>query len=220
MANQVLIVEKLMNALPKTRIYRLTHYKNLPFIFQNGLHCANSDVKHPDFVNIGFQSLISSRGITPVKAEPGGVLNDYIPFYFTPRSPMLFMIYKGKVEDYKGMQEELVYLVSNVEVIQEANIPYVFTDRHAKLSYAKHYNEYSKLAELDWDTINSDNWGQQYGADKKEKKQAEFLVYQSLSLNLVQGIVCQNDQIYRLVESAMKDAGVSLPIACRPNLYY
>lgn len=149
-----------MNDLPKTRIYRLTHYKNLPFIFRNGLHCANGKVKHPDFVNIGFQTLIDSRGTTPVKVTPGGVLNEYIPFYFAPRSPMLFMIHKGRVEEYKGTQEELVYLVSNVEVIQEAGIPFVFTDRHAKLGYAEHYNDYSRLTELDWETINSDNWGQ------------------------------------------------------------
>lgn len=209
-----------MNALTKTRIYRLTHHKNLPFIFRNGLHCANSTVKYPAFVNIGFQSLINSRGLTPVKVEPGGVLNDYVPFYFTPRSPMLFMIHKGKVPDYKGTQEELVYLVSNVEVIQEAGVPFVFTDRHAKLGYAEHYNDYNQLAELDWETIRSDNWGQQYGVIKKEIKQAEFLVHQSLPLNLVQGIICHNDQIHRIVEAAMKDAGVSLPVVCRSNLYY
>lgn len=209
-----------MNALTKTRIYRLTHYKNLPFIFRNGLHCANGAVKHPDFVNIGFQSLITSRGLTPVKVAPWGVLNDYVPFYFTPRSPMLYMIHKGKVPDYEGTQEELVYLVSNVEIIQEAGVPFVFTDRHAKLGYAEHYNDYKRLAELDWKTIQSDDWGQQYGVTKKEKKQAEFLVYQSLSINLVQGIICHNDRICGLTEAAMKIAEVSLPVVCRSNLYY
>lgn len=209
-----------MNALTKTRIYRLTHYKNLPFIFRNGLHCPNSTFKDPDFVNIGFQRLINSRGLTPVKVVPGGVLNDYVPFYFTPRSPMLFMIYKGRVEDYKGTQEELVYLVSNVEVIKEAGIAFVFTDRHAKLGYAEHYNDYDRLSELDWDIIQSDDWGHQYGVTKKEKKQAEFLVYQSLPVNLVQGIVCHNEQICQLTREMIKEAGINLQVVCRPNLYY
>ena len=209
-----------MSGLSKTRIYRLTHYKNLPFIFRNGIHCANGAVKHPEFVNIGFQSLISSRGTTPVKVSPGGVLNDYVPFYFCSRSPMLFMIYKGKVPDYKGTQQELVYIVSNVEVIKESGIPYVFTDRHAKLDYACHYNDYEKLVELDWDSIESDNWGQQYGETIKEKKQAEFLVYQSLPLNLVRGIVCHNAQIHQDIDVMMQQAGVTLPVACRPKLYY
>ncbi|MFC5409139.1 DUF4433 domain-containing protein [Larkinella bovis] len=209
-----------MEDLSKIRIYRLTHYKNLPFILHNGLHCANSPVKDPAFINIGFQRLIESRGKTPVKVPPSGVLNDYVPFYFTPRSPMLFMINKGQVPDYKGIQEELIYLVSNVNVIQNAGRLFVFTDRHAKLDYAQHFNDCSRLVDLDWATIQSDNWGQQYGVLKKEKKQAEFLVYQTVPINLIQGIVCHNETIKNSVEVAMEEAKVFLPVVCRPKFYY
>lgn len=209
-----------MSDQPKTRIYRLTHYRNLPFIFRNGLHCPNCIVKHPDFVNIGFQTLIDSRGTTPVKVEPGGVLNDYVPFYFCPRSPMLFMIHKGRVLEYKGTQQELVYLVSNVEAVDAAGIPYVFTDRHAKLSYAQHYNNCNQLDNLDWDAIKNEHWGQQYGETIKEKKQAEFLVHQTLPFSLVKGIVCHNDDVYRAINQMMNDTGTSLPVVCKPQFYY
>lgn len=50
-------------------------------ILANGLHCGNSPVKAPDWINIGNPELISKRASHPVPQAPGGVLNDYIPFY-------------------------------------------------------------------------------------------------------------------------------------------
>jgi hypothetical protein len=133
---------------------------------------------------------------------------------------MLFMIHKGRVLEYTGTQQELVYLVSNAEAVDAAGIPYVFTDRHAKLGYAEHYNNLDQLSKLDWESIENERWGQQYGVAVKEKKQAEFLVFQTLPLNLVKGIVCHNQQVHQIINGMMSEAGVSLPVVCKPNFYY
>jgi len=45
----------------KALIWRIVHRDNLPWILDNGLHCANSDVQSPHYVNIGNPDLIDKR---------------------------------------------------------------------------------------------------------------------------------------------------------------
>ena len=73
----------------KALIWRVTHRRNLPWLLDNGLHCGTSSVRSPDWIDIGNPELIDKRGSHPVPDAPGGVLNDYVPFYFTPFSVMM-----------------------------------------------------------------------------------------------------------------------------------
>jgi hypothetical protein len=59
-----------------TSIYRITHYRNLPFILRNELCCPNHATQDPNYINIGHKRLIDSRGMRQVPIEPFGVLND------------------------------------------------------------------------------------------------------------------------------------------------
>ena len=71
--NQTLNPEKAM-------IFRITHRKNVNWLLRNGLRCANSDVRDPEFVNIGNPDLIAKRRSREVPIPPGGTLADYVPF--------------------------------------------------------------------------------------------------------------------------------------------
>jgi hypothetical protein len=145
-------------------IYRITHYKNLSFILKNGLHCSNSNIVDPDFIPIGFKTLIKTRSKRVVPIEPFGTLSDYIPFYFSTKSPMLFVITKGNdPEVIRTNDEEVIYLVSCTELLEKLQIKFIFTDRHATLAYANFYNNLADLDKLRWDIILSENWGRQYG---------------------------------------------------------
>lgn len=73
----------------KALIWRIVHRHNLPWILKNGLQAANSAQLISDWKVIGYQPLITRRGSRQVPLTPGGVLNDYVPFYFTPFSPMM-----------------------------------------------------------------------------------------------------------------------------------
>lgn len=70
--------------LEKALIWRIVHRDNLPWILDNGLHCGNSTIQSPTWVNIGNDELIGKRASHTVPIAPCGVLNDYVPFYFTP----------------------------------------------------------------------------------------------------------------------------------------
>jgi hypothetical protein len=105
--------------MKQTWIYRITHYKNLHFILKNGLHCSNSHIQDPNFIQIGLPSLISEREDRTVPVEPFGTLADYVPFYFTVKSPMLYVITMGSdPEVIKTPPEEIIYIVSSVERLE------------------------------------------------------------------------------------------------------
>jgi hypothetical protein len=76
-------------------IFRITHVDNVRWILGNGLHCRSSGIVDPNFVNIGNVELIDKRQHRIVDIPPGGTLSDYIPFYFTPFSPMMLNIRTG-----------------------------------------------------------------------------------------------------------------------------
>ncbi|PZR02285.1 MAG: hypothetical protein DI539_27825, partial [Flavobacterium psychrophilum] len=204
----------------KTYIFRMTHFRNAAFIFQNGLHCCNCQPHDPDYISIGHRTLINQRGQSPLPLPPGGVLNDYIPFYFASKTPMLYQIYKGLVHDYAGTQTEIIYLVSTVETIVELNLPFLFTDRHAYLLHKIIYNNIEDLTKLDWSTIKDQSWHTHYSDVKKELKQAEFLVHRHLPLQGIRGIIVQNVEIATFVEQMLANAGLDIKVAVRADYYY
>jgi len=198
----------------------MTHYRNTAFILQNGLYCCNCGVQDPAYINIGHKSLIENRGQSPVLQSPGGVLNDYIPFYFHYKMPMLYHIFNGIVKEYSGTQNEIIYLISYVEKIIEMQIPFLFTDRHAYLAHKTIYTKYEELEKLRWDIMKDDTWHKEYSDQKKELKQSEFLIHQHLPLTGILGIVAQNEEIATFVRKEISLADLSLQIVVKPEYYY
>lgn len=83
--------------------------------------------------------LIEDRHIYPVKLANAGNLGEYVPFYFSEHTPMLYLIMNG----YKGVQqrpqEDIVFLVSAFEEIRAAGLEFVFTNMNAKLALAEFF---------------------------------------------------------------------------------
>src|SRR5262249_40870245 len=94
----------------KALIFRITHRDNIPWILDNGLHCKSSKMTDPHYVEIGNPELISRRSHRAVPTPPDGMLSDYVPFYFTPFSPMLLNIKTGYGGIPKRRNDEIVIL--------------------------------------------------------------------------------------------------------------
>ncbi len=62
----------------------------------NGLYSKNSAPEDPGRVIIGNKEIIGERDTRIVKCYPETVVNDYVPFYFSVRTPMLFNIITGQ----------------------------------------------------------------------------------------------------------------------------
>jgi hypothetical protein len=109
---------------------------------------------------------------------PGGVVADYVPFYFAPRSPMLFSILGGQVKEYADDQTHLIYLVSRLSRVTGLDLAWVATDRNAVLATAKFTGEQQALSSLiDWQIMEAKYWANTADdGSRRERRMAEFLV--------------------------------------------
>jgi len=207
--------------MTKTYIYRLIHHKNLPFILQNGMHSAHSSLKDPNYINIGHTTLIQRSDKRQVPVSPHGCLADYVPFYFTKKPPMLLLIKNNKVIGFEGSQEDIIYLVSTVEKVAELQLPFVFTDRHAVFEHTAFFNNGSDLPKIDWGIIHENYWANtESDNQRKERKQAEFLIHRHAPAASMLGIVCANESTLTEVNEMLATANSALQAIIRKDFYY
>ena len=120
----------------KALIFRIVHRDNIGQVLQAGCHCRSAVAAQSGYMEIGNQELIQRRTNRVVPCEPGGTLSDYVPFYFTPYTPMLYNIKTGIGVPQKPLKD-IVILVSSLPRLRQQNIPFVFSDRHAYLRTAQ-----------------------------------------------------------------------------------
>lgn len=204
-------------------LYHITDYHNLFSIIESGGLSAyakvfNDQISHEDIAHPHIQS---RRSTTKVEISPYGFLHDYVPFYFAPRSPMLYAIKSGKVEGYNGVQNDIIYLVTNTKNIAEAGKKFVFTDGHAIMKLTEFYNDLVYLKEIDWAVMEGKYWQDtdQY-PDRKRKRQAEFLVHDFVPLELFLGIGVQNEQTKAAVLEILNELQTDMDVLIKPSFYF
>jgi hypothetical protein len=202
-------------------IYRITHIDNVDWDLEHGLQCRSSPLENPNFRNIGNLDLIEKRKSRIVPIPPRGTLSDYIPFYFTSRSIMLFQIRTGHNGIPKVPMEEIVIYVSSLRSVHEAGVKFVFTDQHAKLETAEFFHSLDDLNRIDWKILASSNF--KFDPDdpqKKDRYQAEALIHRELPCNLLRGIICYDQQAKSRVEASVQRRGLSQPVVVKPAMFF
>ena len=200
-------------------IFRITHIDNVRWMFENGLHCRNGK-QDPSFVTIGEREIIKRRDSRIVPVKPGGTLSDYIPFYFTPFSPMA---YKIKTGDGVPMvpSRNIVVLVASLHRLAERRVCFLFTDRHALLALASFHTSLDELDRLDWSRLaNRDFKRDDNDPEKLERYQAEALVHKRLSMDLLTAVACWSQKEANQVESWAKDSGVNVQVVQWSGVYF
>lgn len=176
---------------------------------------------NPAYVDIGNPELISKRNSRPIPIAPGGTLSDYVPFYFTPRSPMLLNIKTG----YNGIRqrgnEEIVILVTSLYKVRDHPLNFIFTDRHAYLQTAVFSSDLAGLSAVDWTILqNSDFKRDNDDLGKFERYQAEALIHQHLPTRALLGIACVNENVAGQLRTQIASAGLGLKVAVTPGWYF
>lgn len=205
----------------KALIWRIVHRQNLPWIWDNGLHCGNSAVRSETWVNIGNEDLIDKRKNHCVPVPPGGTLNDYVPFYFTPFSVMMFNIHTGRGVPYRP-NDEIVILVSSLPHLDKQGISYVFTDKHAYVVGAEYYNDRASLDRIDWDILQRRDFKRDDLNDprKLERYQAEALVHQHCPITALLGVVCYTDSTKDSINKQLNERGLTLDVHAMTGWYF
>lgn len=205
----------------KAYIFRIVHRDVVPWILDNGLHCKNSPVQAPNYVNIGNAELIDKRSRRVVPYPPGGSLSDYVPFYFTPFSPMMLNIRSGRGGVTKRSNDEIVILVSSLRHIEELGLPFMFTNGHALPEWVDYFRDLANLPAIDWSILQRRDFSRDPEDPRKmERYQAEALVHQHLPVAALIGVVCFTEQIKLQLEEQVQARGLSLKILAKRGWYF
>lgn len=204
----------------KARIFRIVHRDNLPWILCNGLHCKNAATQDPRYVVIGNAELIDRRSHRAVPIAPGGVLTDYVPFCFTPFSPMLYNIHTGRGGVARRANEEICILVCSVHKMRDLSLDFVFTDRHAYSSLARYFNDVQHLGEIDWPLLQARNFRRNPDDPEQiERYQAEALVHRHMPVAGLMGIICSTQSVKAVLDAQIRDQGLQLEVRDMPQWY-
>jgi hypothetical protein len=222
-------------AIPKpTRLFHITAIANLPAICGMGALFAKNAIaaKGVAYSNIAYQGAQGTRAAKVVSIPPGGVVHDYVPFYFAPRSPMLMAINGGRVGGCDWRQSDIVHFETTVEMALADGAPFVFYDMNATLDFSTPYNDLARLQEVDWDLLTETPtmdgfcryWMSKQDppryAMRMEKRQAEFLVKGSLSLGRIRRIGVINQSKQAEVSAILQKAGVMLQVDIMSDWYF
>ena len=202
-------------------IFRIAHRNNVLWIMTHGMHCRNGQRSDPQFVTIGNHDLIESRHSRDVPCNPFGTLSDYVPFYFTPFSPMMLNIKTGRGGARQRPNEEIVIFVSSLPMLREKGVRFLFTDRHAYLSTARFSDNLADLDWIDWSTLRRREFKKDPEDPAKfERYQAEALAYQHVPMSAILGVVCYDDAVKMKVQQAAEACSQSLQVISRPRWYF
>lgn len=204
-------------------LYHITHLDNLSGILRGGyLHChkemRNSGL-HP--VDIAYPAIQDRRATTQVPCAPGGVLHDYVPFYFAARSPMLYALHRNQVAGYSGGQTPILHLVTSVARLAETGHRFVFTDGHATMSFSRFFTDPADLDSIDWSVMQGQYWNDTpEDPDRKRRRQAELLVYNRVSWQAMIGIGVSDSRSEARVKTILAEYNLILPVRVRRQWYY
>ncbi|WP_285346997.1 type II toxin-antitoxin system toxin DNA ADP-ribosyl transferase DarT [Vibrio parahaemolyticus] len=206
------------------KIYHIVHVDRLASILgANGLLCdAQIIAKNAAGTTIGMNKIKQRRlNELTLDSHPGLYVGQCVPFYFCPRSIMLYVIYRADSDElaYKGGQGPIIHLQADlnttVQWAQQQGHRWAFTLSNAGSYYFEDRSNLGHLHELDWQAIDSRQW-----QGCKEGKQAEFLIEHSFPWHLIEEIVVQSPLIHRQVVNTLQMAAHRPPVTINPNWYY
>ena len=208
-----------------TPVFHMTRIERLPNIIQNGL-LPDNEVRRRGLagVEIGYRHIKDRRAGRTVPCGPGGTLADYVPFYFAPRSPMLYAIQGGLVSAEAARTERIIYAFSTIQQLRASGLDVVLSNRHAELAYAEFREADARQVDdgfIDWPLMREQYWNNTAGdPDRKERRQAECLVHAQVPWAALGGLVTKSEEVAREVRATLASLGDTTAVSVRRDWYF
>lgn len=206
------------------KIYHIVHVDRLPSIVADeSLWCDAEIVRRsPPGTAIGMNS-IKARRLNELKlaSHPDLYVGNCVPFYFCPRSIMLYLIHQANHPElvYRGGQRPIVHLEADMKQTvawaKARGQRWAFTLSNAGAYYFEDRCGLAHLDEIDWSAVQATDWRQ-----RKEGKQAEFLIERQFPWELVSRIGVISRQVSDQVNTALQGALHKPRIEIKPDWYY
>ncbi|MBA3548968.1 MAG: DUF4433 domain-containing protein [Nannocystis sp.] len=207
------------------KIYHITHVDNLSGIIKAGgllSHAAISASGDPH-ATIGMGTIKSRRLSLPVACHPACHVGDFVPFYFCPRSVMLYVISKSNAPEltYRGGQRSIVHFESDLSKVvawaQAAGVLWAFSLSNAGAKYAAFHSSLTHLNEINWPAVAERDFRD---PAIKEGKQAEFLFHGIFPWSLVERIGVHSQAVFSACTAAVAHAPHKPHIELKSDWYY
>lgn len=214
------------NSMPprQPKIYHIVHQDRLPAIIEDGYLWSDAEMVLRGGgagTAIGMDSIKQRRRNLPLNSHPDLHVGACVPFYFCPRSIMLYAIYRANHSElrYRGGQAPIVHLEADlhqtVEWAEQFDQRWVFTDSNAGSSYFNDWSDLAHLGEINWVAVQA--W---YWQEHKHGKQAEFLIERQFPWHLAQRIGVLSGQVYTTVSGYLHASEHKPRVEVRREWYY
>ena len=209
----------------RPKIYHITHRENLPkIIATGGLYSdARCERDGQTAACIGLPEIKQRRLNLPVPCHPGTRVGEYVPFYFCPRSVMLYIIYcrNHPSLSYREGQGPVIHLEADLaEVVHWADAntrEWAFSTSNAGAWYTPFFSTTNDLTRVDWNAVRARDFRDPV---VKDGKQAEFLLYDSFPWELIRGIGVLDAGTDAWVRTACETAGYRPIVRVESGWYY
>ena len=213
-----------VNIPKQIKVYNIIHISKLPAILSAEYLLSDAEIRKQPSAGeaIGMRE-IKRRRLEELEltSHPGLFVGECVPFYFCPRSIMLYMFYMGNHPDieYRGGQEPVMHLVADfshsVEWAEQHGLRWAFTSSNAGAYYVEHYSDMKDLDKVNWDAVTATSW-----STCKEEKQAEFLVEERFPWKLVEEIGVFSYEWVEKVNDILFNERHKPIISARKDWYY
>lgn len=207
----------------RPKIYHIVHVDRLASIISDGCLWCDAEIgrRRPTGTVIGMKDIKQRRLTTTLDSHPDLHVGDCVPFYFCPRSVMLYIIYQANHPEitYREGQGPIVHLEADlydsVAWANQNHRRWAFTLSNAGSVYFEDRSTLNQLNEIDWTAVRATDWQTQ-----KEGKQAEFLMEYNFPWHLVERIGVLSRVIHRSVTNMLPTGGHRPPVEVKPEWYY
>lgn len=204
------------------KIYHIVHVDNLASIVNDGFLWPDAVmVQRKGATVVGNREIKQDRLHLAVNCHRRTCVGDYVPFYFCPRSVMLYVIHKKNHRNvaYREGQEPVVHLMADlrasVKWASGIGRKWAFTDINAASRAADFYNDLDQLDQLNWDAIGAKTW-----PSCRDHKMAEFLMHEGFPWELIRGIGVYSEGIGRRAMAAFGTATHRPQVRVKREWYY
>lgn len=188
-------------------IYHIVHLDKLESILKDGF-------LYSDAIMTARENVGTTIGISKIKERrlrqsiPQSSLNvgQCVPFYFCPRSPMLFVIHQGTHPEltYREGQAPILHLVFDPSVVAQwavdEQLKFFITNENAACAHFDAWEDLNAINKLNWGAIQAKRW-----EDVKSEKAAEFLVENRVPISLLCAIGTSNqfyvDEVKKVLDA-------------------
>lgn len=122
--------------MPKRFIFRQVCYLDLPIFLCDGEIRSKNNPNTQRCHQTSYQEIVARRATSLFTMPHGGVVNDYIPFYFSPITSFTYTISIGNVDlrspggDVlrKASDSERIFLVCDIDGFSQSALNYCFSN--------------------------------------------------------------------------------------------